>query len=297
MSACKNGKLKGLAMRTTSGFAIIACALVSSHAAFAQTTAPAAAGANSVEAVVVTGSHIVRDGYEAPTPVTVLGKDTLDAMGKINIADAVNQLPQLMSSITPAQQPTGISGGTLGVNELNLRDLGTNRTLVLQDGKRIVNSSISANFVAPDVNTVPNALVSRVDIATGGASAVYGSDALGGVVNFVIDHNFTGIKGSLEGGETTYGDNGQYEASLTAGTAFGSGSRGHIEVSAEIAHNDGVPHTNRPWNAIPTSVITNPNFTSTNGQPFYLVALRVGLSTGTPGGPGRRRWASRRRWR
>src|SRR5207245_2008848 len=145
---------------------------------------------------------------------TVLSKDTLDAMAPINIADALNQLPQMMSGVTPTSQPAGISGGALGVNELNLRDLGTNRTLILLDGKRVINSSISAGFSAPDVNTIPSALVSRVETVTGGASAAYGSDALAGVVNFVLDHDFTGINGEAEGGVSTYGDDGNYSASI-----------------------------------------------------------------------------------
>src|SRR5579871_4504250 len=139
-----------------------------------QVASTAAGEQGQLVEVQVTGTRIVRDGYQAPTPVTVLSKDTLDAVAPNNIADALNQLPQMMSGVTPTSQPAGISGGALGVNELNLRDLGTNRTLILLDGKRVINSSISAGFSAPDVNTVPSALVSRVDVVTGGASAAYG---------------------------------------------------------------------------------------------------------------------------
>ena len=238
----------------------------------------------AIQSIVVTGSRIVRNGYKSPTPVTVLGKDTLDAMGKVNIADALNQLPQLSQSVTPSAQPAGYGGGALGVNELNLRSLGAGRTLVLQDGKRMINSSLSGNFAAPDVNTVPNDLVARVDTVTGGASAAYGSDALAGVVNFVLDHEFTGLKGEVEGGVTTYGDDRQYKASLTAGTAFGPDSRGHILLSGELAYNAGIKGNTRPWNANNASVITNPAWSATNGQPFYLVARQIGVNNGTPGG-------------
>jgi iron complex outermembrane receptor protein len=250
----------------------------------ATSTAPAAAAQGPLAEVQITGTRVVRDGYQAPTPVTVLGKDTLDALAPNNIADALNQLPQMMSGVTPTSQPAGISGGALGVNELNLRDLGTNRTLILLDGKRVINSSISAGFSAPDVNTVPSALISRVDVVTGGASAAYGSDALAGVVNFVLDHDFTGIKGEAEGGISTYADDGNYSASIALGTPFGPDSRGHFLLAGEVAHNAGISGNPRPWNADNASVITNPAWTQTNGLPYYLVARQIGLSNGTPGG-------------
>ena len=105
---------------------------------------------------------------------------------------------------------------TAGVSNLNLRGLQAIRTLVLLDGKRVVGSTLSGfnnNGSAVDVNIMPDALISRVDVVTGGASAVYGSDALAGVVNFVLDKKFTGIKGNVQGGVTTYGDDAQYALS------------------------------------------------------------------------------------
>ena len=234
--------------------------------------------------IVVTGSRAIRNGYQSPTPTTVLGADTLAALGKVNVADALNELPQLAQSVTPSAQPAGISGGSLGVNELNLRALGTSRTLILLDGRRVINSSLGTDFVAPDVNTIPSALIARVDTVTAGASAAYGSDALAGVVNFVLDRKFTGIKGEALGGVSTYGDNRQYSASLTAGTKFGPDGRVHVLLSGEVAYNAGVKGTTRPWNANNASVIVNPSWTATNGQPYYLVARQTGPSNGTPGG-------------
>lgn len=233
--------------------------------------------------IVVTGTSIVRDGYQAPTPVSVLGEQTLNAVAATNIADSVNRLPSLAASVTPRSQPAGISGGSLGVNQLNLRGLGPSRTLVLLDGRRIVNSSINTQFAAPDINNIPNDLVTRVDVVTGGASAVYGSDALAGVVNFVLDRKFTGIKGRAQGGISTYGDAENYLFSLTGGTSFAN-DRGHIVASGEMAFDNGVRGTPRPWNDNSASVIVNPNYTATNGLPYYLVARQVGLSNGTPGG-------------
>lgn len=272
-------RLKAAALSSVSVFA---CLMVS-YPAVAQTSA-AKVGATSLDEVVVTGSRVVRDGYEAPTPLTVLDEQVLRARGDINIADAINQLPQLSNSVTQTSQPTAVSGGALGVNQLSLRALGPTRTLVLLDGKRVINSSITTALAAPDINHIPNSLVSRVEVVTGGASAAYGSDALSGVVNFILDDKFTGLKGEIAGGATTFGDNAAYHASLTAGAAFGPDNRGHIVASGEVAFNDGVDGVHRPWNPAGGGIFTNPNYTATNGQPFYLVGTRLGVNNATPGG-------------
>ena len=255
--------------------------------AFAQSAAPVPAPSRTSEveeAIVVTGSRITRDGFSAPTPVTVLSAAELDARADINIADAVNQLPQTANSVTQTSQPTAVSGGALGVNQISLRGLGPTRTLVLLDGKRVINSSITTALAAPNINNIPNGLISRVDIVTGGASAAYGSDALAGVVNFVLDTEFTGLKGELTGGVTTYGDNRQYLASLTGGAAFGPNQRGHMVVSGELAFNDGVDGNIRPWASEGGGIVVNPTRTPTNGQPFYLVRTQIGVNNATPGG-------------
>lgn len=245
---------------------------------------PAAKGASDGADIVVTGSRAIRNGFAAPTPVTVLSADVLRARADINIADAINQLPQTANSVTQTSQPTAVSGGALGVNQVSLRGLGPTRTLILLDGRRVINSSVTTALAAPDINHIPNALVTRVDVVTGGASAAYGSDALSGVVNFVLDHNFTGIKGEVTGGGTTYGDNLAYLASLTAGTAFGADGRGHITVSGEIAFNDGINGNPRPWERNQGGIVVNPARTATNGLPFYLVTGQIGVNNATPGG-------------
>ena len=236
------------------------------------------------EAIIVTGSRVTRDGFNAPTPVTVLSASELDSRADVNIADAINQLPQTANSVTQTSQPTAVSGGALGVNQISLRGLGPTRTLVLLDGKRIINSSITTALAAPNINNIPNGLISRVDIVTGGASAAYGSDALSGVVNFVLDRKFTGLKGELTGGTTTYGDNKGYLASLTGGMAFGPDNRGHLIVSGELAFNDGVDGNPRPWASQGGGIVVNPTRTATNGEPFYLVRTQIGVNNATPGG-------------
>src|SRR5262249_26226246 len=146
--------------------------------------------------------------------------------------DYVNTLPALAGSSTPQNSSRSVSAGGAGLNFLNLRNLGTNRTLVLLDGQRSVGSQPTGEV---DVNNIPQALVTRVDIVTGGASAQYGSDALSGVVNFVLDKKFTGVKGEVSGGVTTYGDDRDFKVSLTMGTGF-AGDRGHFLLSGEDSY-------------------------------------------------------------
>ncbi|HWK75483.1 MAG TPA: TonB-dependent receptor [Povalibacter sp.] len=244
-----------------------------------------ARGSEELTTVTVTGSRIVRDGYEAPTPVSVLGAEQLEAMAVTNIADAVNRLPALAGSLTPRNNSSQVSGGTAGINLLNLRALGATRTLVLLDGKRIVGSTLSGGV---DVNGIPNELISRVDVVTGGASAVYGSDALSGVVNFVLDKEYTGIKASLEGGMTSRGDNEQYLATLTAGMPF-AGGRGHFLFSGEYGYDDGVLEgksmgSPRRWAETPYLVMNNPDYTPTNGQPELITAFNSAPNNATYGG-------------
>ncbi|GAA0334472.1 TonB-dependent receptor [Sphingomonas oligophenolica] len=233
------------------------------------------------EDIIVTGSRIARDGSQAPTPVTVVGRDLIQAAAPENLADFVNQLPQLAGSSTPRNTNLGVTSGQSGFNSLNLRDLGVARTLVLIDGRRSVGSSDQRGLV--DINTIPQKLVQRVDIVTGGASAVYGSDAVAGVVNFITDTKFTGVKSEVQGGITRYGDDATYQASLTAGIDF-SDRRGHLLFDAEYARNEGVSAVNRDWGKTGYQIINNPAYTATNGQPQRLVATSVGFTNIVPGG-------------
>ena len=238
--------------------------------------------------VVVTGTRVTRDGYEAPTPVSVLGAEELNALNVVNVADAVNYLPAFSGSASPRSSNGNLSTGATGVSQLNLRGLGTNRTLVLLDGHRYINAALTSGNSAPDINSFPNALIERVDVVTGGASAAYGSDALSGVVNFVIDHDYTGLKGEVQAGMTKYSDDKSISAQLTYGTPFADG-RGHVLLSGEHTHSGGIDGTNdRPWARDPAAVIANPAYGTAPGKstsvPQYLVRRDVGLAAGTPGG-------------
>ncbi|MFN3352852.1 MAG: TonB-dependent receptor domain-containing protein, partial [Brevundimonas sp.] len=232
--------------------------------------------------IVVTGTRVIRDGYQAPTPTTVLGAEQIAQKAPANIADYVNELPSLAASNTPRANVGFVSAGLVGINALNLRNLGANRTLVLLDGQRIGASTLTG-FV--DVNNIPQALVKRVDVVTGGASAEWGSDAVAGVVNFVLDKDFTGVKGLVQGGVTTYGDDRNYNIQLTAGTKF-AGDRGHFLISGEIQHSDGITGIgDRKWYNY-SKLFINPayNATTNNTVPQLIVAPGSGFATATPGG-------------
>ncbi|MBB3909403.1 TonB-dependent receptor plug domain-containing protein [Sphingomonas desiccabilis] len=230
--------------------------------------------------VVVTGSRIVRDGYNAPTPVSVVSTADIQASAPANLADFVNTLPSIAGSSTPANSSGALSNGNAGINALNLRSLGTNRTLVLLDGQRSVASSVNGIV---DINTFPQELVERVEVVTGGASAAYGSDAVGGVVNFILNKTYTGFKASAESGITTYGDTPTYKLTATAGKAL-LDDRLRVIASGEYFKQVGQHTIDRDWNKGRTFLITNPAYVAGNGAPQYIVASDVGLSQMTPGG-------------
>lgn len=264
----------------------LALALLSPSAAFAQDmqdmsaeTAMAEDDASEPE-IVVTGSRI-QTNFQAPTPVTVATAEELTASAPGNLADGLNQLPVFADgNKTGSGGATSVSGGQMGQNLLNLRGLGANRTLILLDGHRMVATNQNGSV---DVNIIPQSLVRRVDVVTGGASAAYGSDAVAGVVNFVLDMDFDGVKGDVGTGISTYGDLGSVKGSLAFGKGFADG-RGRFIAAAEYFRQKGVadPYaTDREWWYRPAGRIPNPN--PSTGTPF-LVVEDLRASSGSNGG-------------
>jgi outer membrane receptor protein involved in Fe transport len=208
-------------------------------------SAAGASGASGAEvsSLTVTGSRIIRDGYEAPSPITVASVADLQLTTPSNIPDALNKLPEFTGSITQnsnSNSTTGVNG-----NFLNLRGLGPARTLVLMDGHRIPPTSYNGTV---DTNTLPQMLTQRVEVVTGGASAIYGSDAVGGVVNFILDTKFTGFKAVAQGGISTYGD----AASSKVGFAVGApvlGDKGHVLFSYQHSDQEGLDQSQRSYSA------------------------------------------------
>jgi len=214
--------------------------------AYAQQTGNAQADAappasDAVEAIVVTGSRISSNGYQAPTPVTVASATELLKSSPTSIPDGLNKLPQFIGSAGPNRQ-ANIFGTPNHGNVLNLRGIGPTRTLILLDGVRAPPTTYQ-NTV--DVNVFPSLLVQRVDVVTAGASSVYGSDAVSGVVNFVLDSKFTGLKGVLQGGITDRGDGQNFRFGLAGGRDFLNG-RAHVVASVDINVQNGYANSDRP---------------------------------------------------
>lgn len=235
----------------------------------------------SVETIVVTGSRIVRDGYQAPSPTSVISIEEIQQRAPANVADFVNQLPQMGNPVSPRTTTNSSTTTGGGANLLNTRGLGVSRTLVLLDGRRVVSAGLNG---AVDINLLPTNLLQRVDVVTGGASAAYGSDAVAGVVNFILDSNFTGVKASSTYGATTRGDAETWQGDIAFGHRFADG-RAHFMFSGQYFQQSGVPDINsRDWYQPGFSNISNPAFVPGGNQPGQIVRYDVGNARALPGG-------------
>ena len=272
------------ALSTVSALALAAYSFAGPQLAYGAEAAPPSdqSAQSELEEIVITGSRIVREGYEAPTPLSVIDTATLERAPASNIAEYVNTLPVFAGSQQPNTAQNSISAGNAGINTLNLRGIGGARTLVLLDGQRSVGSILSGGV---DINAFPQQLVSRVEVVTGGASAVYGSDAVGGVANFILDKTYTGVKGEVSGGLTSYGDDKNIKVTTAAGYDF-AGGRGHMLLSGEHVYQKGIIKgaNGRDWDKTLTVNMLNPTYTATNGQPFRLILPNGGFSNSMPGG-------------
>lgn len=241
----------------------------------AQTTPPpsnaAAQGADSgtLQEVVVTGSHIATTTFTTPTPVTTIDSAAIQSLGLVSVGDVVNEIPQ-NSNFTSAAN-IGLGNFNIGAQFANLRGLdpffGT-RTLTLVNSERFVPTSAGG---AVDLNVVPSLLISRVDVVTGGASAAYGTDAVAGVVNILLDNKLQGLKLQVDGGKTTAGDG----ADLHAALAWGGGlfnDRIHEVFGAEYEDSQGIGPCGevRAWCQQAYAQYTNGGYL-TNGLPHYII--------------------------
>ena len=189
-----------------------------------------------IEEVIVTGSRIARDAnLTGALPVQSMDADDISSSGEFSLADVVNDVPALLSSLTAEQSID--RAGRHGSNRLNLRGLGQSRTLVLVDGRRHVGGLQGSSAV--DIGSIPQALVERVEVLTGGASAIYGADAVTGVVNFILRDDFEGLEVQAQTGLSEYGDAGQTAVSVVFGQNFNNG-RSNITLSAEVRQDQGL---------------------------------------------------------
>ncbi|KJS06029.1 MAG: hypothetical protein VR73_10870 [Gammaproteobacteria bacterium BRH_c0] len=191
-----------------------------------------------IEEIVVTGSRITRRDYQSESPVVTVNVQDLQVSGQQTLGEALNQLPQVSAGESATRPGSG------GRTTVDLRGLGSRRTLVLLDGKRLQPSDI---YNTIDLNGIPSSLISGVEIITGGASAVYGSDALAGVVNFQLRKDFTGLELDFQGGMTDENDGENGTLSATFGSDFADG-RGNVVLSASyLDRKDVYPQTSRDF--------------------------------------------------
>jgi len=278
----------GVSQRLGVSHRVMAAALMAAIAvpASAQTATPAkpapAADEPAEETIVITGSRIAVSGYTAPTPVTVVSEELILRDAKPTIGDAIRELPAVGSSASPnnTSGAGNIVAGITGLDTVNLRNLGVTRTLVLFDGQRVVQSNVTGQV---DIGTMPTALVQRIDVVTAGASAAWGSDAVSGVVNLVLNKKFDGLKASIEAGDTYAFDRFNYRVQGAWGTSF-DGDRGRVIVAGNFFNAPSNVFANqRGWNQY-RQLVNNPAFTATNTEPRLIHANNVNLAGATTGG-------------
>jgi iron complex outermembrane receptor protein len=197
---------------------VLAISSVAATGAFAQ--------GGDIEQVVVSASRISIAGYQQPTPVSVIGAAALAAAANADIGDTLREMPSMGTSPTPEKGTNGdaANSGALGLSGINLRNLGANRNLVLLDGQRVVSAIVTGGV---DLSIIPASLIQRVDVVTAGASAAWGSDAVSGVVNLIVNKSFTGFKASIDTQDDNYDLRRSYGFTATGGFDF-DGGRAHV---------------------------------------------------------------------
>lgn len=264
-------------LAVSSSLAACAAALLAPSAAYAQDNGDVAED-NSDDTIVVTGSLIRRPNNTSVSPIVTLGDAAIEEAGTINLNDALNQLPSFTTSGNAA---TG-GQGTGGRATINLRGLGSNRNLVLLDGRRLPMSDISGNV---DINIIPESIIAGVDVITGGASAVYGSDAMSGVVNFKTLRGFEGIVLDGQYGISEMGDAQKYNMSMALGTEFAEG-RGNVLAAFSYTNQDALQGSERDFFAdkVPSSFIGSGVFIpSATNTPDAAVVTALFNSYGVAG--------------
>ncbi len=260
------------------GLAILAASAIGTPAAIAAQTPAAAQSADSeteLTEVTVTGSRVILNGNDAPTPVAVFAPEQMQATKPANLYENLVEMPVFSGSRGASNGPVSTNPLNAGaVSTLNLRNMGALRTLVLFDGHRVPPFTPDGLV---DASTLPQMLIQRVDVVTGGASAVYGSDAVTGVVNYVTDAKFNGVKVMAQRGISAQNDAASYQFGIAAGTSL-FGGRGHIEGSLQRINDSGLYDHERSWYAPRWAVYGNGTTI-----PWHLQA-NAGVNTASFGG-------------
>ena len=232
--------------------------------------------AGAMQEVVVTGSRIPQDPTSAPMPIMAIDQADIADTGSENIADAIVQMP----SVSIGQGLSNTQGLVVGagLSLVSLRGLGISRTLVLVNGRRQVSGSpLSA---AVDLNTIPAELVERVDVVTGGTSAIYGADAIGGVINVILKKHFEGLSVRAEGGISSRRDAASHGVSVTGGKTFEvAGRPGNAEFSFVYDSADGVLASSRSYASNGLGLISNPDYQGPGGTaPAFITRLNTDVN-------------------
>lgn len=230
-------------------------------------------GKSGVQEVVVSSTRLNRADLNTPTPLMTLDASTLREAGRTNIVASLNDMPQFRPSLAPAS--TGTSTLAAAWN-IDLRGLGPTRTLALFDGRRLESS-----VVRPDASVIPSILVDRIDVVTGSASAAWGSNAVAGVVNVIIDDKLEGARFSAQLGSSDRSDAREYHLEGAIGSSFADG-RGHFLLGGEFIDNDGATPRNSRENVGRWAVVSNPGAAS--GEAPFILAPDVGFANVSTGG-------------
>lgn len=219
-------------------------------------------GAAGGAEIIITGSRLARSTFDAPSPVTVIGGEQFERQAVVNVGAGIAELPAFRPSTTPTTQ--GFGSFNVGAQIVNLRGIGVTRNLILVDGRRFAPTTREGSV---DLNLIPAILVARTDVVTGGASAAYGSDALAGVVNIILDKQLEGFKVQMDYGLSDKGDGDDFHVAGAFGTKLGD--RGRFIIGGEYDNQKGIGNCfTRDWCKV-GAVVTNPRY-ATNGLPNYI---------------------------
>jgi iron complex outermembrane receptor protein len=239
-----------------------------------------------VERISITGSHIRKGDFESASPIKVMDAEDIAGVGAVNIGDFLSKIPSITSAVSGSNSNASAQDG--GLNTVALRNLGSSRTLVLVDGKRYVSGMSVGSGYGVDLNTIPTALISRVEVLTGGQSAAYGSDALAGVINIILKKDFDGVELKAQYGQSGEGDRDKKDFDLTLGKNFDGGN---AWVSIGKSTDDGLMASDRDFSRVHQSAVKQDGSDVNNAHSFigssHAIDARLMTGNGNVHGDGR----------
>lgn len=279
---CGSGWRRVMATTALTAVTFAGGAALAQEAPAEETPAAEAPGPQDQE-VVVTASRTAQNGLQAPTPTQVVGVETIERQAVTTVMEVLNQNPAFKATRSPGANATNTSSPAQATADL--RALGGQRTLVLVNQSRVVPFAPASNLGVPtttDLNLFPTIMIERVDVVTGGASALYGSDAVSGVVNIVMKKKYHGVEATAQAGISQYGDSATQRLGFIAGTGFDE-DRGNLVLSADYSNNNGMGDLyTRDWGAEEWLIVSNSQ-RATNGQPAFIISPNVHNSLGAGG--------------